>query len=113
VLDSFTVDAATVTSQYPQSSIPLQGARVATLNFTAISPTLPEIPGWLNSMRDLPGFVDATPGSVSLNDDGTYTANIVLHIDAQAYSNRLTVEDADSGSDADADTGTDDEGAEQ
>src|SRR5690606_7725492 len=47
-LDEFTVDASTVTAQYPQSSIPLQGARIATLEFTATSATLPEVPNWLN-----------------------------------------------------------------
>jgi hypothetical protein len=84
----------------------LQGARIATLQFTAISPNLPEIPDWLNRMMKLPGFVDATPGSITLNDDGTYTASIVLHIDAQAYSNRLTA-DADAGANADADADAD------
>lgn len=93
-LDSFTVDAATVTAQYPQSSVPLQGARIATLQFSAISPNLPEIPDWLNRMRELPGFVDANPGSVSRGSDGAYTASIEMHIDAQAYSNRLNAEAA-------------------
>ena len=111
VLNSFTVDASTATEQYPQSNIPLQGARIATLQFTATSSTLPEIPDWLNRLRDLPGFVDANPGSVSLGDAGTYTASITMHIDAQAYSNRLIPAD---GVDA-ADTGaaTDDEEADQ
>jgi hypothetical protein len=95
VLDSFTVDAATVTAQYPQSSIPLQGARIATLQFSAVSSTLPEIPTWLLQLRELPGFVDATPGSVSRGADGKYTASIEMHIDAEAYSNRLTAEDGE------------------
>jgi len=94
VLDSFTVDAATVTAQYPQSSIPLQGARIATLRFSAVSATLPEIPAWLNQLRDLPGFVDAMPGSVTRAAEGAYTASIEMHIDAAAYSNRLTAEEA-------------------
>lgn len=103
VLDSFTVEAATVTEQYPQSSIPLQGARIATLQFSAVSPALPEIPAWLIQLRQLPGFVDATPGSVSRGSDGRYTASIEMHIDAEAYSNRLTAEDAE-GSAEDAQT---------
>jgi hypothetical protein len=98
VLDSFTVDAATVTEQYPQSSIPLQGARIATLQFSAVSATLPEIPAWLVQLRQLPGFVDATPGSVSRGADGQYTASIEMHIDAEAYSNRLTAEDDEAAS---------------
>lgn len=104
VLDSFTVDAATVTEQYPQSSIPLQGARIATLQFSAVSATLPEIPAWLVQLRQLPGFVDATPGSVSRGADGRYTASIEMHIDAEAYSNRLTAEQDEAAS-GDAATG--------
>ncbi|GMA91145.1 hypothetical protein [Homoserinibacter gongjuensis] len=107
VLNTFSVDASTVTSQYPQSGIPLQGARIATLQFTATSATLPEIPDWLNRLRDLPGFVDANPGSVSLDDASGYVASITMHIDAQAYSNRLTADekaaDATSGQDDAAD----------
>lgn len=98
VLDSFTVDASSVTEQYPQSTIPLQGARIATLQFSAMSPNLPEIPDWLDRLRDLPGFVDANPGSVSRAADGRYSASIEMHIDAQAYSNRLTAEEADTAS---------------
>ncbi|QNO37772.1 hypothetical protein H4J02_01645 [Protaetiibacter sp. SSC-01] len=96
LLESFTVDASTVTEQYPQSSIPLQGNRIATLQFSAKSSTLPEIPDWLNRLQGLPGFVDANPGSVSRGVDGSYTASIEMHIDAQAYSNRLTADEAEA-----------------
>ncbi len=110
-LDSFTVDASTITEQYPQSTIPLQGARIATLQFSAISPNLPEIPDWLNRLQSLPGFVDATPGSVSRGADGRYTASIEMHIDAQAYSNRLTAEEDEES--AATETTTETEGAGQ
>lgn len=109
-LNTFSVDASTVTSQYPQSNIPLQGARIATLQFTATSATLPEIPDWLNRLRELPGYVDANPGSVALDESSGYVASITMHIDAQAYSNRLTAEeDAD---DASSDDGSATEGEE-
>lgn len=105
VLDSYLIDAATATEAYAQSDSPLQGARIATLQFTALSPALPEIPDWLNRLRDLPGFVDANPGSVTLQDGGTgYSASITMHIDAQAYSNRLVLE-----KDAPSDTATETE----
>lgn len=90
VITSFSVDASDVTSQYAQSSVPLQGARVATLQFTADSPAIPEIPDWLNRLSELPGFVDANPNSVTASaQTGGYTASITMHIDAEAYSNRL------------------------
>jgi hypothetical protein len=88
---AFNVDAANVTAQYAQSSVPLQGARIATLQFTALSSTIPEIPDWLNGLSTLPGFVDANPNSVSVSgaEGSAYTASITMHIDATAYSNRL------------------------
>ncbi|PZQ90467.1 MAG: hypothetical protein DI534_04480 [Leifsonia xyli] len=109
-LVSFTVDAATATSQYPQSQIPLQGARIATLEFSAKSPTLPELPVWLDRLKELPGFVDVTPGNVSLGSDGQYDASVQMHIDAQAYSNRLTA-DGSKTADGSAASGTTDQEA--
>jgi len=101
VLDSYSIDAATAIEQYAQSESPLQGARIATLEFTALSPALPEIPDWLLRLRELPGFVDANPGSVTLQDSGTgYTASITMHIDAQAYSNRLVLEKGGAANDS-------------
>jgi hypothetical protein len=91
-LDTFNVDASTVTENYPQSDVPLQGARIATLQFSAISPGIPEIPSWLDALRKLPGFVDAVPGSVIQREVGDYIATITMHIDAEVYTNRLVAE---------------------
>lgn len=98
-LESFNVDASTVTENYPQSDVPLQGARIATLQFAAVSPGLPEIPSWLDQLRALPGFVDAVPDSVIQRDQGGYVATITMHIDAEVYTNRLVaaVPGADGG----------------
>ncbi|AYF97576.1 hypothetical protein [Protaetiibacter intestinalis] len=104
LIASFNVDAANSTTQYGQSTIPLQGARIATLQFSAQSTTIPEIPDWLNRLSELPGFVDANPNTVAANTDGTaFTASITMHIDAAAYSNRL-VESADDAAGADTTT---------
>lgn len=94
VITSFSIDASDVTSQYAQSSVPLEGARVATLQFTADSPAIPEIPDWLNRLSELPGFVDANPNSVAA-EAGRYTASITMHIDSEAYSNRLVEKSSD------------------
>ena len=69
--------------------VPLEGGRVGTLAFAATSPTLPSIPTWLNGLRSLPGFVDAVPNSVTRQEDGSYTASITMHINAEAYSGRF------------------------
>ncbi|PZF69142.1 hypothetical protein DEJ33_01935 [Curtobacterium sp. MCPF17_047] len=89
-ITTVTADSATATSPYPQGTSALQGARVATLTFTASSPTLPQVPDWLDSLRSLPGFVDGTANSVTLSEEtGTaYTASLTLHVDEGAYDNR-------------------------
>ncbi len=91
-LDVFDIESASISSLYPQSDVPLEGPRIATLKFTAISPGLPAIPVWLDGLSKLPGYVDAVPGSVDLATDGGYTVNITMHINADAYSNRMKTE---------------------
>ncbi|WP_223691859.1 hypothetical protein [Leifsonia poae] len=90
VLQTINIDSSSPLTAYTQPTVPLQGARVATLSFTAQSPTLPQVPSWLDSLASLPGFVDATPGSVTLDDQThQYTVNIVMHINEAAYSKRF------------------------
>jgi hypothetical protein len=92
-LDSVSLDLATPVQPYAQPSTPLEGPRVGTLSFTATSSSLFSIPQWLDSLAGLPGFVDATPGQVTLAD-GTYSAQVAMHIDAQAFSGRFAPEPA-------------------
>jgi hypothetical protein len=89
-LDTVTIDSASPLTPYVQAAVPLQGVRVATLSFTAKSPTLPEVPAWLNALTALPGYTDASPGSVTLDATGIYTVNITMHIDQAAYTNRFS-----------------------
>lgn len=91
LLQSVSIESGTPMSAYGQSDGPLQGARVASLNFTAQSAALPSIPDWLRSMATLPGFVDATPGTVR-QDSGGYTAQVLLHINTAAFSLRFDPE---------------------
>ena len=87
-LTTVTVDSATPLKSFAQTVTPLQGGRIATLEFTASSVSLPSIPLWLDGLKTLPGFVDATPGSVTLADT-SYTANVSMHINADALANRF------------------------
>lgn len=73
-------NAATPLSAFSQPSVPLQGDRIGELTFTATSASLPDVERWLQSLATLPGFVDAAPGSVSLQGDSTYQVSITMHI---------------------------------
>lgn len=89
-LDSVNIDSATPFSSYVQASAPLQGERIATLSFTAVSSTLPQVPKWLIALATLPGYADANPGSVNRNETGSYSVNITMHINQAAFSRRFS-----------------------
>jgi hypothetical protein len=84
------VDSSTPIDLYPQSTASLQGPRVATIVFTAQSPSLPEVPSWLLNLKTLPGYADALPGSVNLDQSGVYTVTITMHVDEKAFSDRFS-----------------------
>ena len=89
-LTSVNVDSATPLAAYEQPTAPLQGSRVATLSFEASSPELPVVPVWLESLAKLPGFSDATPGTVSLDETTHhYVVDITMHINQDAFDKRF------------------------
>jgi hypothetical protein len=49
--------------------------------------------------------VDAVPNSVTQQADGSYTASITMHINAEAYSGRFTPELPDADAAATAEDG--------
>lgn len=88
-LETISIDSATPFAPYTQPTAPLQGSRIATLSFTAISPTLPKVPTWLVALTSLPGYADASPGSVTRNEVGAYSVSITMHINEAAFSKRF------------------------
>jgi hypothetical protein len=84
------IESGTPMQAFQQSDIPLQGARVAALTFTAQSKVIPKIPEWLRGMATLNGYVDATPGTVAYDDDKQlYVSTILMHINSDALSLRF------------------------
>ncbi|NEM91205.1 hypothetical protein [Galbitalea soli] len=73
----------------PANVDPLQGPRIATLKLTVSTPQQ-QISGWLASLNVLPGFVDATPESVTL-DQGSpdYLVVVDIHINDGALAKRF------------------------
>jgi Tfp pilus assembly protein PilN len=91
-LTATSIDSASPIAMFGQATVPLEGPRIATLNFTATSRTLPDVPNWLDSLGSLPAFVDAVPNSVTLDEGGVYVVNITMHIGADAYSGRFSAD---------------------
>lgn len=90
-ITSVTIDSASPFTDYAQSTVPLEGSRVATLNFTAISATIPSVPDFLDGLAKLPGFADAVPGSL-VTQEGGYLVNITMHINSDAFTHRFSEE---------------------
>lgn len=88
-LETINIDSATPFALYTQATAPLQGARIATLSFTAKSSTLPKVPAWLDALTSLPGYADASPGSVTRDESGAYSVSITMHINQVAFTNRF------------------------
>ncbi len=89
-LETINVDSATPFSPFTQATAPLQGTRIATLSFTAKSANLPKVPTWLVALTSLPGYADASPGSVTRTESGGYLVSITMHINEDAFTHRFT-----------------------
>ena len=92
-ITNVTVDSASPIELYAQPTAPLQGPRVATVTFSAESTVLPDVPTWLDALTTLPGFADALPGSVSLDEETKiYTVDMVMHVNDAAFAKRFSTE---------------------
>jgi Tfp pilus assembly protein PilN len=86
-------DTATPILDFVQPLVPLQGDRIGELRFTATSTSLPDVEKWLEALAKLTGYVDATPGSVTLNSQAAlYEVTITMHINADALLLRFDEE---------------------
>ena len=83
------IDSATPMAPYEQATTPLQGQRVATLTIDAASSTLPSVPAWLDSVKKVPGYVDANANSVTLDTStNVYTVDMTIHLDEAVYDGK-------------------------
>ncbi|MEO7349944.1 MAG: hypothetical protein ABIW32_08840 [Terrimesophilobacter sp.] len=78
-------ETATPITAFAPPSAPLQGDRIGELKFTATSSSLPDVEQWLDALAKLDGYVDASPGSVTLNADAmSYEVTITMHVNKDA-----------------------------
>jgi len=93
LVTNVSAETATPISDFVQPSVPLQGDRIGELRFTATSTSLPNVEAWLDALAKLTGYVDAAPGSVSLNEQTElYEVTITMHINADALLLRFDEE---------------------
>ncbi len=85
LVTNVSAETATPVTAFAPPSAPLQGDRIGELRFTATSSSLPDVEKWLDALAKLDGFVDASPGSVTLNSDATtYEVTITMHVNKDA-----------------------------
>lgn len=95
---SVSIDAASPLQDYAQTEAPLQGMRVATLTFGALTVALPDTDAWLVALGKLPGFTDANPDSIKVDDEtGLYETIVTMHIDEGAWSGRFAPDEVNAG----------------
>ncbi len=92
-LTGISIDSASPLAPYQQSTVPLQGTRVAAVTLNVTSATLPDLPLWLRALAKLPGVADTAPGTVTLSEGGTYTATATIHLNESAYDNRFNTKE--------------------
>lgn len=88
-----TVSAELTSPDDTEQTAPLKTSHVAQITFIATTPTLPKVSAWVDSLSQIVGFADATPGSIALVDGGGYSVTIIMHINADALAHRFTGDD--------------------
>ncbi|SDS15786.1 hypothetical protein [Microterricola viridarii] len=87
------ISAASPLEEFAQATTPLQSPRIATVGLEATSPTLPNVPLWLDGLAGLTGYAGASPDSVTFDDKtGLYTVSIKLQVNGEALSARFVPE---------------------
>jgi hypothetical protein len=87
-LTNVSVESASPVKSFDQPVVPLQGGRIATIAIQVSSSGMPSAGDLLDNLSQLPGFADASPGTVSLAGDG-YQTTITMHIGTAALSQRF------------------------
>jgi Tfp pilus assembly protein PilN len=97
VITALSIDSSSPVQTFDQSTAPLQGSRVATLNVTVSSPSIPSVPDWTDRLEKLTGYVDSNidsitrgtvGGDAASSTSGAYQASITLHLDGKAYDGK-------------------------
>ncbi|WP_431245477.1 hypothetical protein [Leifsonia xyli] len=87
-ITGITLDSASPLAAYQQSTVPLQGTRVATVTIQVKAPNLDVVSAWLSQLSGLPAVADVSPGAITLDGSG-YTASAIMHLNESAFDGRF------------------------
>ncbi|EPR76437.1 Fimbrial assembly [Leifsonia rubra CMS 76R] len=89
------IDASLVEPDDVSTTVPLLTDHIAVIGLTVDSPQA-SVSDWLDAMKTLPGFVDATPGNVVLvPETGRYTVEVDLLVNEAALALRFEPEETE------------------
>lgn len=83
VVTGITADSATPVVDYPQGTTPLERPRAATVQLTAVSTSITQLPVWLRKLRSIPAYADAEP-SITYDPEQGYTVQLTMHLSQKA-----------------------------
>lgn len=87
-ITGITLDSASPLTAYQQSTVPLQGTRVATVTIQVKAPNLDVVSAWLSQLSGLPAVADVSPGTITLDGSG-YAASAIMHVNQSAFDGRF------------------------
>jgi Tfp pilus assembly protein PilN len=90
---TLTVASATPLTVFTVPANPLEGSRMAEIVFAVTTPALPDVAVWMDNLAETPGFVDAYPSAIVMNDAGNYSVGMTMHINEGALANRFPAKD--------------------
>lgn len=88
-------DVASPIEGFPQATVPLQEPRLGAVQVTVRTATLPDVSSWLDALEGLEFVVDAVPGTISAQEDGSYTTDLVIHFNEEAIHNPFALEETE------------------
>lgn len=110
-VQGFNGEVATPLEGYPQSTLPLQSARLGSLQVVVRTGTLPEVSAWIDALEKLDFVVDAVPGTFSVLEDGTYVSDVRVTFNEEAIENPFAIEDDEESDETEGDADEEEAGS--
>ncbi|NYF09626.1 hypothetical protein HDC94_000782 [Leifsonia sp. AK011] len=87
VLQNVDIVSATPTTAFPQATVPLQGARIASMDVSFASPVAPDIASAVDSIAANVTGVTNIVHVETVENAGIYTSNLVIYFDESVLAN--------------------------
>jgi Tfp pilus assembly protein PilN len=103
-ITTLTIESSSPTAALALPTDPLRAERVASVTFTAVSASVPDVVSWTRAVLDVPGVVYAAPRSTIADESlSTFTVEMSVDVDGERLRNQPeAAEDAETETQEDA-----------